>query len=61
VNLEGFTVVFFFLTGMRRMVSWVRRWRMVGHNNLACATPLGGGPDNILSFLRALLPSRIHA
>jgi hypothetical protein len=32
MNLESFTVIFFLLTGMRRVT---RRWRRTGHNSLA--------------------------
>jgi hypothetical protein len=58
VNLEGFIVIFFLLTGMRRMMSWARRWWATYHN---CLVTLLGRARHILPFLGVLLLMRIHA
>jgi hypothetical protein len=58
VDLEKLTLLFFFAR-MRRMVTWVRRWRPMSHMRLAWAT-LFGGPDNNFPVLGSFLTMRVH-
>jgi hypothetical protein len=52
------TLILLIITGVRGVVTWVRR-RSTGHGRLVGSTPLGG-PDQILSLLGLLLPTRIY-
>jgi hypothetical protein len=56
--LKHLTVFLILITGVRRMVTWMRR-RPTNHRCIADVTLLGG-PDHILPVLGPFLAMRVH-